>query len=131
VDEHSALLDAAREARLKAYAPFSQFRVGAALQSAATRIFTGANIESATYGLTMCAERVALCKAVSEGERQFVRIAIVADTEAVTPPCGACRQLLWELGGDLEVILANLKGPIAVYRLKDLLPLPFDARLLG
>jgi cytidine deaminase len=94
------------------------------------RIFTGCNVESATYGLTVCAERVAAFKALSEGYRQFRRIAVVADTQEPTPPCGACRQVLWELGGDLEVILANLQDEKARHQLKALLPFPFDARLL-
>lgn len=129
--EHTALFEAARQARLKAYAPFSQFRVGAAVEAASGRLFTGANIENATYGLTMCAERVAVFKAISEGERQFVRIAIVADTDRLTPPCGACRQILWEFGGELEVFLGNLKDVWVMYPLKDLLPVPFDARVFG
>ena len=126
----SALLDAARAARLHALAPFSNFKVGAALETEDGRIVTGCNVENATYGLTICAERVAMFKAISEGHRRFVRIAVVADTEAPTPPCGACRQILWELGGDLEVILGNLREEKGRYRMKDLLPLPFDARLL-
>lgn len=125
------LLVAARSARLYAHAPFSGFRVGAALETAAGRIITGCNIENATYGLTLCAERVAVFKAVSEGLQDFIRIAVVADTVAPTPPCGACRQILWEFGGDLEIILGNLEHETGRYRLKDLLPLPFDARLLA
>jgi cytidine deaminase len=124
------LLDAARAARLHAHAPFSHFRVGAALETADGQVITGCNVENATYGLTVCAERVAVFKAISEGHRKFTRIAIVADTEEPTPPCGACRQILWEFGGDLEVILGNLHEETARYRLKELLPLPFDARLL-
>jgi cytidine deaminase len=111
-------------------ATFSGFKVGAALETADGSVITGCNVENATYGLTICAERVAMFKALSEGHRQFTRIAIVADTEAPTPPCGACRQILWEFGGDLEVTLANLTGEKGTHRLKDLLPLPFDARLL-
>src|SRR5207245_3539359 len=94
-------------------------------------IVTGHNVEHSTHGLTVCAERVAMFKAISEGHRQFTRIAVVADTAEPTPPCGACRQILWELGGDLEVILGNLSGEKARYQLKDLLPHPFDARLLS
>ena len=127
----TALVEAARAARLHAHAPFSRFQVGAALLTREGRVFTGCNVENATYGLTVCAERVAVWKAVSEGYRAFTRIAVVADTAEPTPPCGACRQILWELGGDLEVILANLEAPRALYRMRDLLPLPFDARLLG
>ena len=127
----AALIEAARAARLHAHAPFSRFLVGAALLGADGRVFTGCNVENATYGLTVCAERVAVFKAVSEGYRSFTRIAVVADTDEPTPPCGACRQILWEFGGDLEAILANLTDYKAVHRLRDLLPYPFDARLLG
>jgi cytidine deaminase len=127
----TALVEAARAARLHALAPFSHFQVGAALLTKEGRVFTGCNVENATYGLTVCAERVAVWKAVSEGYRAFTRVAVVADTAEPTPPCGACRQILWELGGDLEVILANLEAPKALYRMRDLLPNPFDARLLG
>jgi cytidine deaminase len=129
-DALALLVASARGARLHALADYSHFRVGAALETAAGRIVTGCNIENATYGLTICAERVALFKALSEGERQFTRIVVVADTEAPTPPCGACRQLLWELGGDLEVVLASLAEVKGTYRLRELLPLPFDGRLL-
>jgi cytidine deaminase len=127
----AALLDAARAARLNAFAPYSRFLVGAALETADGRIITGCNVENATYGLTICAERVAVFKAISEGLRQFRRIAVVADTAAPTPPCGACRQILWEFGGDLEILLGNLTAQTGRYQLKDLLPLPFDARLLA
>lgn len=125
------LIDAARKARLHAFAPFSKFLVGAALETADGQIVTGCNVENATYGLTVCAERVAVWKAISEGHRKFVRVAVVADTRDPTPPCGACRQILWEFGGDLEVILANLAAETARHRLKDLLPSPFDARFLN
>jgi cytidine deaminase len=125
------LIEAARAARLKAHAPFSHFLVGAALEGADGRVLTGCNVESASYGLTMCAERVAVFKAVSEGWRGAVRVAVVADTEEPTPPCGACRQVLWEFGGDLEVVLADLTAEKARHRLRDLLPYAFDARLLG
>ena len=124
------LVAAARRAREHADAAFSQFRVGAALETADGTIITGCNIENATYGLTICAERVAMFKALSEGHRVFVRMAIVADTDAPTPPCGACRQILWEFGGNLEIQLANLKEDKGTHQLKNLLPLPFDARLL-
>jgi cytidine deaminase len=124
------LIAAARRARENADAAFSKFKVGAALEAADGAIFTGCNIENASYGLTICAERVAMFKALSEGHRVFTRIAIVADTPAPTPPCGACRQILWEFGGNLEIQLANLLEEKGTYRLKDLFPLPFDARLL-
>ena len=124
------LIGAARRAREYADAAFSQFKVGAALETGDGTIITGCNIENATYGLTICAERVAMFKALSEGHRIFVRLAIVADTEAPTPPCGACRQILWEFGGNLEIQLANLKEDKGTHQLRNLLPLPFDARLL-
>jgi cytidine deaminase len=124
------LVGAARRARENADAAFSQFKVGAALEAADGAVFTGCNIENCTYGLTICAERVAMFKALSEGHRAFTRIAIVADTPAPTPPCGACRQVLWEFGGNLEIHLANLSEDKGTYQLKDLFPLPFDARLL-
>jgi cytidine deaminase len=124
------LVAAARRAREHADAAFSHFKVGAALETADGTVITGCNIENATYGLTICAERVAMFKALSEGHRAFTRVAVVADTEAPTPPCGACRQILWEFGGNLEVLLANLTHEKGTHKLKDLLPLPFDARLL-
>ena len=124
------LVTAAREARQRARATFSNFKVGAALETTDGRVITGCNIENATYGLTVCAERVAVFKAVSEGLDSFRRIAVVADTEDPTPPCGPCRQILWEFAGDIEVVLANLRQEKGRYRLSELLPLPFDARLL-
>ena len=129
-DSTRALISAARQARRRAQARFSGFKVGAALETADGTIITGCNIENATYGLTICAERVAMFKALSEGHTRFRRVVVVADTDAPTPPCGACRQILWEFGGDLEVLLANLRRQTGTYRLADLLPLPFDARLL-
>lgn len=125
-----SLLDAARAARLHAVATFSRFQVGAALLGANGAVFTGCNVENATYGLTICAERVALFKALSEGARSFTHIAIVADTKEPTPPCGACRQLLWEFCGNVEIVVGNLVAETARFRLADLLPHPFDARLL-
>lgn len=125
-----ALIAAARKARRHARADYSKFRVGAALETSSGVIVTGCNIENATYGLTLCAERVAMFKALSEGHRRFRRVAVVADTAAPTPPCGPCRQILWEFGGDLEVVLANLRRETGRMRLADLLPLPFDRRLL-
>ena len=128
---NDTLIDAARHAREHAIATFSHFKVGAALETADGTVVTGFNIENATYGLTLCAERVAMFKALSEGHRRFTRIAIVADTDDPTSPCGPCRQILWEFGGDLQVILANLREEKGRYTLRDLLPLPFDARTLG
>jgi cytidine deaminase len=124
------LVAAARRAREHAIAPYSRFRVGAALRTGTGRIVTGCNVENASYGLTMCAERVALFKALSEGERAFTAIAVVADTEVPTPPCGACRQLLWEYCGDVPVVLANLTAVTAQHQLAALLPHAFDARQL-
>ena len=124
------VLAAARAAREFAQAQYSKFKVGAALETIDGVLVSGCNIENATYGLTLCAERVALVKALSEGHTVFTRIAVVADTEAPTPPCGPCRQLLWEYGGDLEILLGNLKTLTGRYRLSSLLPLPFDRRLL-
>jgi cytidine deaminase len=125
-----SLIGAARRARRHARAAYSGFKVGAALETADGTIVTGCNVENATYGLTMCAERVAMFKALSEGHRRFTRIAVVADTAAPTPPCGSCRQILWEFAGDIEVVLANLRRETARCSLGELLPLPFDARLL-
>ncbi|MCC7153145.1 MAG: cytidine deaminase [Bryobacterales bacterium] len=125
-----ALVEAALKARLNAYAPYSRFKVGAALEDASGAIHTGCNVESPTYGLTMCAERVAVFHAVSQGVRTFRRIAVAARTERLTPPCGPCRQVLWDLCGDIEVTLVNLKGKSESVRLKELLPRPFDAKFL-
>ena len=130
VDEQ-ALVDAARAARRFAVAPFSHFAVGAALETADGVVVTGCNVENATYGLTVCAERIALFKELSEGHRRFTRVAVVAGTESPTPPCGACRQLLWEFGGDLEIVLANETATTARHRLSALFPHPFDVRLLN
>ncbi len=124
------LIEAARQARERAFAPYSGFRVGAALEAADGRVVAGCNVESASYGLTICAERVALVKAVSDGITSFRRVAVVTDADDLTPPCGACRQLLWEFAPDAEVVLANLRGKVAVYRVADLLPHGFDARQL-
>ena len=126
----SELIAAARRARRAAVAPFSGFKVGAALETVSGIVITGCNIENASYGLTLCAERVAMFKALSDGHRKFRRVVVVADTAAPSPPCGACRQILWEFGGDLEIILVNLRRETGRYHLGDLLPLPFDARLL-
>jgi cytidine deaminase len=124
------LLTAALAVRLNAFAPFSKFQVGAAVEDADGRIHTGCNVENATYGLTVCAERVAIFKAISEGARKFRRVAVAADTDNLTPPCGACRQILWEFCGDVEIALVNPRGKMETYRLKDLFPKPFDASYL-
>jgi cytidine deaminase len=124
------LLDRARQARRKAYAPFSKFKVGAAVETAGGRVYTGTNVENASYGLTLCAERVAILYAVAQGERRFKRVAVVADSGKLTGPCGACRQIIWEFCGDAEILLGNLKGKTAVYRMSQLFPLPFDKSYL-
>ena len=124
------LIQAARKAREQSVAPFSHFRVGAAVETEEGKVYTGCNIESASYGLTVCAERVAIWKALSEGERHFKRLAIVADTETLTPPCGTCRQIIWEFCRNATVILANLRGETETDEVRDLLPRAFDARFL-
>jgi cytidine deaminase len=125
-----ALTAAALAARNHAFAPYSKFQVGAAVEDSEGRIHTGCNVENATYGLTVCAERVAIFKAISEGVRNFRRVAVAADTDSLTPPCGACRQILWEFCGDVEITLVNLHGKTETYRLKDLFPKPFDVSYL-
>jgi cytidine deaminase len=125
-----ALVSAATAAREKAFAPYSGFRVGAALEADDGTVVTGCNVESASYGLTICAERVALVKAVSEGHTRFRCVAVVADTDDLTPPCGACRQMLWEFAPDAAVVLSNLKGKTMRFTMRELLPHGFDARLL-
>lgn len=125
------LIAAAMIAREKAFAPFSHFHVGAALETENGEIITGCNVESASYGLTMCAERVAVFRGVAEGYRCFKRVAIVTDTATPTPPCGACRQILWEFAPDAEVLLANLSGKVVRYTVRELIPNGFDARQLN
>jgi cytidine deaminase len=124
------LVDTALAARKNAHAPYSHFQVGAALEAADGRVFTGCNVENATYGLSVCAERVAIFKAISEGVRKFQRIAVAADTDVLTPPCGSCRQILWEFCGDIEVTLTNLHGKTEMLQMKDLFPRPFDDSFL-
>lgn len=104
--------------------------MGAALKTATGKIYTGCNIESASYGLTVCAERVAIWKALSEGEKHFTELAVVADTEALTPPCGTCRQIIWEFAREATIVFANLDGKSELFHIKDLLPSAFDARFL-
>jgi len=124
------LVQAAKEARLHSVAPFSCFLVGAAVRTEEGKVYTGCNVESASYGLTVCAERVAIWKALSEGERDFTELAIVADTEALTPPCGTCRQIIWEFCKNATIVLANLHGRSETASIKELLPRAFDARFL-
>lgn len=130
MSEFDSLIVAAKQARENAYAPFSNFRVGAAVRANSGRVYTGCNIENATLGLTCCAERVAIFKAMSEGERGFDAIAVVTDVEALTPPCGACRQIIWEFCGDIPVLLANLNGKVEKETSAGLLPRQFDSSFL-
>ena len=127
MSQFDALIAAAKAAREKAYAPFSKFKVGAALRTPSGKVFGGCNVENATYGLTVCAERVAIFKAISEGERKFDAIAVVTDTNTLTPPCGACRQLIWEFCGDVPVVMSNLLGKVEELRMSQLFPKPFDS----
>jgi cytidine deaminase len=130
MSDDQKLIDEARAARENAHAPYSNFRVGAAVRTKSGKIYGGCNIENASYGLTLCAERVAIFKAMSEGEREFDAIAVVTDTEKLTPPCGPCRQIIWEFCGDVPVIMANLKGRVERETVAKLLPRPFDRTFL-
>jgi cytidine deaminase len=129
-EELQPLIEAAQQARLHSVAPFSNFLVGAAVRTGSGKVYTGCNVESASYGLTVCAERVAIWKALSEGERQFTELAVVADTETLTPPCGTCRQIIWEFARGAKIVFANLEGQSEVFHMADLLPRAFDARFL-
>ena len=129
-EDLESLIETARNARLQSVAPFSDFKVGAAVRTANGKVYTGCNIESASYGLTVCAERVAIWKALSEGERQFTELAVVADTDTLTPPCGTCRQIIWEFARGAKIVFANLNGQLEVFEIADLLPRAFDARFL-
>lgn len=129
-DKNKELIDTALAVRENAHAPFSGFRVGAAVEAEDGTTFTGCNVESASFGLTVCAERVAIWKGISHGEKRFKRIAVVADTEELTPPCGVCRQIIWEFCGDVPVILANLHGRSETVQMSDLLPRAFDSKFL-
>ena len=124
------LIEAAKQARLQSVAPFSNFQVGAAVKTEGGKVYTGCNVESASYGLTVCAERVAIWKALSEGERDFTELAVVADTENLTPPCGTCRQIIWEFAKGATIVFANLDGKSEEFHIADLLPHAFDARFL-
>lgn len=124
------LIEAAKAVRERAHVPFSKFKVGAAIEDEHGNIFTGCNVENASYGLTLCAERVAVFKAISEGAGKLIRIAVVADTPTPTPPCGACRQILWEFMGDAELTLVNLQNQQEIIQLSTIFPRPFDASFL-
>jgi len=129
-ESNEELIEAANVARTRSVAPFSNFMVGAALRTKDGKIFTGCNVESASYGLTVCAERVAIWKALSEGERDFTELAVVVDTEHLTPPCGTCRQIIWEYSRHATILLGNLRGQREELAIEDLLPRAFDARFL-
>ena len=129
-ESENELIEMATAARTRSVAPFSNFMVGAALRTKAGKVFAGCNVESASYGLTVCAERVAIWKALSEGERDFTDLVIVADTEQLTPPCGTCRQIIWEFAKHARIVLANLRGQREEVDIRDLLPKAFDARFL-
>ena len=129
-NKRKELVEAASAVRENSYAPYSKFRVGAAVETKDGKIYSGCNIESASYGLTVCGERVAIWKAVSEGEHEFRQIAVVVDTEELTPPCGVCRQILWEFCGNVPVTLANLSGKSETVMMEDLLPRAFGRRFL-
>ena len=124
------LIAEAEKARQNAYAPYSNFKVGAAVETEDGDIYIGCNVESASYGLTVCAERVAIWKGISRGVTKFGRIAVVVDTEEPTPPCGTCRQIIWEFCGDVPVILANLHGKRETVMMSELLPRAFDSKFL-
>jgi cytidine deaminase len=129
-ESENKLFEEATAARLRSVAPFSNFKVGAALRTKDGKVFTGCNVESASYGLTVCAERVAIWKALSEGEKDFTDLVIVADTERLTPPCGTCRQIIWEFAKHAKIVLANLSGQREEREIRELLPSAFDARFL-
>ena len=131
MSETENLIKVATDARLCSRAPFSNFLVGAALRTAEGKIYTGCNIESASYGLTVCAERVAIWKALSECERDFTDLVVVVDTEQLTPPCGTCRQIIWEYCKEAKITLANLRGQRQEVDIAELLPRAFDARFLN
>lgn len=121
------LIAAARRAKRFSYSPFSKFQVGAAVMTRGGKIYTGCNIEISTFALTICAERTAMFKAISEGEKSFTAIAIASDASKLVPPCGACRQVLMDLAGDIDVVMANRRGKRSVVRLRELFPHPFGA----
>ena len=129
-EDEKKLIDAATTARERAYAPYSNFQVGAAVEGESGDIYIGCNVESASYGLTVCAERVAIWKGISCGEKRFKQIAVVVDTEELTTPCGVCRQIIWEFCGDVPVILSNLEGKSEIIRMGELLPRAFDSKFL-
>ncbi len=130
-ERREELLALARAVRERAYAPYSQFRVGAVVECADGRVFTGCNVENSSYGLTICAERVALGRAISDGATEFIRVVVIADAHSPVPPCGACRQVILELcGGEAEIVMANLQGKVESRTAGELLPAAFDQSFL-
>jgi cytidine deaminase len=128
--EYRELIEKAQQAKKRAFAPYSQFHVGAALLSANGKIYTGCNVEISTYALTICAERTAVFKAISEGDRRFKAIAVVSDDPGFTPPCGACRQVLMDLAGNIDFLMINGKGQVETLKMKALLPHAFGKKNL-
>jgi len=128
--KYKKLIEAAMRAKNNSYSPYSNFRVGAALLTKTGKIFTGCNIENSSYSLTICAERTAIFKAVSEGQRNFKAIAISSDMKEIIPPCGACRQVLMDLASDIDVILSGSNNKPIIIKLSKLLPMPFDSKML-
>ena len=124
-EEFEKLIKEAEKARKRAYTPYSKFQVGAAVLSADGKIFTGCNIENASFGLAICAERVAIFKAISEGSIKFEAIAVIGDTDNPCSPCGACRKVISEFGEDILLIMANLKGDVKIKKIKELIPEAF------
>jgi len=124
------VIEAALAARERSLAPFSNFLVGAAVRTDTGKIYSGCNIESASYGLTVCAERVAIWKALSEGERNFTNLAVAVDTQSLTPPCGTCRQIIWEYAKHADIVMVNVRGDREAVHIENLLPRAFDARFL-
>jgi cytidine deaminase len=127
-EEEQQLIEAASNARMWAYAPYSRFKVGAAILTEKGKQFTGCNVENASYGATVCAERNAVARAVVEGHQKFRLLAIVTGTSPPSPPCGVCRQVLEEFSEDLDILLANPQGEVLRTSLDKLLPLPFSHR---
>ncbi len=128
--EYKKLVKGALAAKKRAHAPYSHFRVGAALLTTSGRIYLGCNVEISTYALTICAERTAIFKAVSEGDRNFKAIAVVSDDPGYTPPCGACRQVLMDLAGNIDFLMINGKGKVKVLKMNKLLPHAFGQKNL-
>ncbi len=128
--EYKRLVEDALAAKKRAHAPYSHFHVGAALLASSGRIYVGCNVEISTYALTICAERTAIFKAISEGDRNFKAIAVVSDDPGYTPPCGACRQVLMDLAGNIDFLMISGKGKVKVLKMKQLLPHAFGQKNL-